>query len=966
MKKALLPLALLSSCALVCAIPPAEELLQRLTSQDSAEGGGENSLEDWIAELDDSELDRSGADFATLWVEGFGQWSSFLTRDGDDRFGEVLMKNFPEPGAWRDISEDLSEGKPNAGKLLRFQIAVAEGNYEGAQEIIDSLAKLKSGGAAMRFLSRSRGNSKSVENYFWTLKTAAFHSVNTEFSQLALEDLLNFLGDPPPGYFRMWGVEFPDLENIFGAERSEEFLKSLFLGSESSVEVDQFVTEDQARIFRILMEGGVVEERQFQSFLSPKLPEFPEAVAYLESKHPSFPSAETRIDWVRDYLRMGKVEKVQEELEALQEESSSSFEIMVAKLAASAGYSYSTGDLYDSLEPFLPDLDPVLRLELQSGLMPLDPENDPILAQLDEKIDSSTSPTSELLLSRITRLFELGMVSEAVASLQEYLESSESFRLPTDADSSEEKSRLLRLTKAMDILDEQELFERLLAILEAKTEELSFEDDQYELVRMIEFFSEIGDTDAAVDLTVKWLEYSIQARKDSGQRYWYRGSPMAMLVMLYQQAGRPEEALLLLERSPFWFYENISEMRYVDLGELAFPVSVAQILIEIGKEEQGIELLRNYLATEGGADDLAFEVLVREEGEEAVPFLDQLLEMDPFEERPLIWKSVILLETGELEAAEEAARAAIAIDPTDGEMSARDRLRAYAVLGQVLAARGQEEEANTMARIVAAVDLAEEADELRIAGMTLPALEMYRESLQIFADAYCIQFRTGVELKSAGKIEEAEVHLRKAYGLMPHQFGRIESHCFGCEGAFRGEWEQDIALNVFNEMVEEEPENPTLYYLLGYLEDTRGNDAAALEAFATAVQMDPLYVNAWKKLLGVLDSLPIQENVELRKRAIQAMIELDPSSIRGIARDLPLEWFPLYWEEIQEGLARQQWSTPVDFPLGAEALPYDWGEEGNQSLYSSSRSDDDTLSAGRFFWESTDLTQQIMSNLMRY
>jgi len=85
---------------------------------------------------------------------------------------------------------------------------------------------------------------------------------------------------------------------------------------------------------------------------------------------------------------------------------------------------------------------------------------------------------------------------------------------------------------------------------------------------------------------------------------------------------------------------------------------------------------------------------------------------------------------------------------------------------------------------------------------------MYRQSLTHFADAYCIQSRLAIRLSQAGRLDEAAEHYQRAYELMPDSFGRIESHCFGCEGVFDGTEAQHMAEKVFNRLVIERPKMP--------------------------------------------------------------------------------------------------------------------------------------------------------------
>lgn len=84
---------------------------------------------------------------------------------------------------------------------------------------------------------------------------------------------------------------------------------------------------------------------------------------------------------------------------------------------------------------------------------------------------------------------------------------------------------------------------------------------------------------------------------------------------------------------------------------------------------------------------------------------------------------------------------------------------------------------------------------------------------------------------------------------MPYSFGRMESHCFGCEGIFRGELAQQLAEQVFGELLQKDVTKPQLHYLLGQLRESQNRSAEALASFRKAVELDPDYVNAWKQVL---------------------------------------------------------------------------------------------------------------------
>jgi tetratricopeptide (TPR) repeat protein len=86
---------------------------------------------------------------------------------------------------------------------------------------------------------------------------------------------------------------------------------------------------------------------------------------------------------------------------------------------------------------------------------------------------------------------------------------------------------------------------------------------------------------------------------------------------------------------------------------------------------------------------------------------------------------------------------------------------------------------------------------------------------------------------------------------MPDSFGRMESHCFGCEGVFGGRRAEGIAERVFKDLLVKTPDKPQVYYLLAYLRNTQGRYPEALEMIRQAVKRDPDYLNAWKLMLTV-------------------------------------------------------------------------------------------------------------------
>lgn len=353
------------------------------------------------------------------------------------------------------------------------------------------------------------------------------------------------------------------------------------------------------------------------------------------------------------------------------------------------------------------------------------------------------------------------------------------------------------------------------------------------------------------------------------------------LARLYHRVGRSDDVLHLLTNAKGWGVRDIVELDATRYGSTEGPTAVflaASSLVEVGKVQAAEPLLTAAVLLARGYDP-AYEILVKAKGENALTILDQLYQQDKFEERPLIWKAKVLLDLKRLDAAEEAIRAAIAIDPSDGEQPRGRRMFAYAVLGDILDAQGKKEESDLMRSAVRAIRMAEDADELFNAGLLTRSIAHYKLSLKVFEDAYCIQSRLAVQLASAGRWKEAEVHYRKAYELMPDSFGRMESHCFGCEGVFEGVEAQQVAEAVFLKLAEKTPRKPQVHYLLGVLRESQGRLAQAFAHYKTAADLDPDYINAWKQMKAISDKVTVA-GVD-RQRIVLALLRLDPFATKA-------------------------------------------------------------------------------------
>ena len=419
--------------------------------------------------------------------------------------------------------------------------------------------------------------------------------------------------------------------------------------------------------------------------------------------------------------------------------------------------------------------------------------------------------------------------------------------------------------------------------------------------------------------TLRWVEQKYPNTASS--RAEHVNTSLAALVGIYSEAGRAPDVVTLLDRAPWWGATDLSQIMSQSVPRASLQPdyladAAARALEDVGQKDAAM-LITEAQLTEKPGDDRAYEQLLRSSGAGALPLLDRLAAQYRFEERPLIWKAQILLKEGKLTEAEESVRAAIAIDPSDGEQGPGDRMRAYAILADIREARGDAKEAEFFRNVIKAIRLSEEADQLYKIGLIGPAMTMYEDSLKMFADAYCIQSRLALRMNEQGRWKEAEEHYRKAYELMPDSFGRIESHCFGCEGAFAGEKPQGVADKVFTRLAEEKPDSPRVQYLLGYLRESQKRPEEALRAYQRAVALDPDYLNAWKKMASLRTKLLLTSDE--RNAIALNLARLDPYS-RDSA--LPLQGvtdLAALWTILSEADKRYTPTPSELYPLNAAA-----------------------------------------------
>jgi tetratricopeptide (TPR) repeat protein len=300
---------------------------------------------------------------------------------------------------------------------------------------------------------------------------------------------------------------------------------------------------------------------------------------------------------------------------------------------------------------------------------------------------------------------------------------------------------------------------------------------------------------------------------------------------------------------------------------------VAQVALNLKDKARARRILEAQLVATPGVDAV-YEAYIALAPKDALPLLEKLAAADRYEERPLIWRARLELDAKKWDAAAATLQQAITIDPSDGEEGRGDRMRVYAFMAQAVRGKGDAGKAKFFEDVVKSIRLSETADRWFETGAYGHAIGLYRQALGFFQDAYCIQSRLAVRLAAEGKTDEAVEHYRRAFELMPDSFGRVESHCFGCEHVFAGDKSQGVAEQVFTTLLAARPDKPQLHYLMGYLRQEQARQAEAAEYYRKAVELDPLYLNAWAKLAALESKLqftPTQrDDLQLK------LLELDP------------------------------------------------------------------------------------------
>ena len=452
------------------------------------------------------------------------------------------------------------------------------------------------------------------------------------------------------------------------------------------------------------------------------------------------------------------------------------------------------------------------------------------------------------------------------------------------------------------------------------------------LAEMIKLFEEGGRANEVEPLLIDALA------REQGNEDDYSSDTLNPLLAFYARHHRMADIITLLEDAPWWG-EARDVLQVEDRGRdrEGLDASVAHAFYETGRVAEAQKLLTEIMMRYHSVD-WTYELLLKMAGDDLngfIALMDTLYARDAFEERPLIWKAEALRRLKRLEEAEQVIRAALKVDPTDGEQPDGDRVRAYNVLADILADRGKAEDAKFFKDVVEAVRVAEEGDVLANLGLDQRSMDYFAKAETLFADAYCVQWRLAERMREMGKTEEAQKHYAIAFERMPEQFGQVASLCFGCMGVFENADSICAAERVLTRLAETPPVRPPVYYLLGQLRETQKRYDEAYGWYRKALDADPGYLDVMKNLYGMKRKVkrPAQEWVDLQTQ----MFRLDPLGYHSGRHDHILDWAS-FWTIRNDALKALPKPLETLFPLTANIKRLEakkTGEEERDSCFGS-------------------------------
>ncbi len=873
---------------------------------------------------------KSDTEISKKWIElarRSKNWNSVQQVEAASVIDEVTGKpvgfhsvvaSLANPDTWNTLHQDVWKLQSNEKELfvpgLQFLTASLVNDFAGQSQAMEKLEAI----AQLLPEEKSAVASKAINNLKGLVADA------NDNTQAVLEQVSYRINEPEE---YQSSIDIPDVVSILGKDKAEEWLREALTQATVSIVIP--VGEETRKLARTLaiqlvpglkvahwdLVTGLDSDVLFEAFdkisknnagnYSAYAPGIDQAKAnYLVTL-----IVKNRIDAATAYAK--KI--VEEDRIRLSDET-------IKELESSGHATEVQAFLHQLLSssPSLPIWDVYIEISAYTGRgrQAVD-----LIRSLIDEIKLSEELKSQLELSYIDALLAVDEVDEAVSNIIEKLERA----------NPEDQSKFgLKLAELGRVLANPEWLQQGLSFTLESMNSTKGDLQSYwrndQLQKILSLLRQLGRYSEAENLVVDNLQSNIEVIKgygknlgDQAEVYLVAYSRPAGLELLgiYHDSQNWEDLIGILEGFPYWGAEDLSDFYAVkDSREIPVGLYVAKALKELGNNAEALEILTSLLRTKSDFDPI-YQLFLDVAGADPHPILDELYKIDQFEERPLIWKAKAILDAGDLNSAEKHIRDAIKIDPSDGDQGKDHRMRAYSVLADILEKKGSLSEAADYRLAVQSIRISEDADDFFQVGLFSRAISMYSDAEQLFSGAYCVQSRLAIQLTKQGRYREAEGHYRKAYRLMPESFGRVESHCFGCESVFDDHRAQPIAEAVFSELERETPEKAQIYYMRGYLKKEQGKYSEAIEFFRKAIWLDASYLNAWKQLYDASKKVRIE--AWERDSAAMMLLELDPLG-RHVKPDLSrVTALAELWKKSERAINLRARKPSSLYPLKASA-----------------------------------------------
>ncbi|MDZ4818379.1 MAG: hypothetical protein SGJ20_05340 [Planctomycetota bacterium] len=355
------------------------------------------------------------------------------------------------------------------------------------------------------------------------------------------------------------------------------------------------------------------------------------------------------------------------------------------------------------------------------------------------------------------------------------------------------------------------------------------------------------------------------------------------LMEVYHSLGHHQQVVDLIEDSPLWPCADLVDMSHggIFIGTKPLGYFAASSFAAIGERDKGLRSLDALFYRQRDFDP-AFKLLIhleKDNPQKVIARLDAMIAADPFEDRPLIWKAKLLIGMGKFAEAEAAARRAIEINPADEGQPRGDRMRAYAVLAEVLERQGKKEVAKPYQKIVKAIRIAEDADRFAAAKLTARAVTLYREALLEAPQLYCVHLGLASQLRMLSQYAESEKHFRRGFELMPQFVGRKERQFLRLRSLIHEREVQRFADESFNHLLKASPTNPRVHFSVGLLRMLQDRNREACLSFCKSAELDPNCVNTWLYLRRI--PLQLHNDPPAMDLAVLNLLRLDPWSYQS-------------------------------------------------------------------------------------